>query len=139
MTDFFAIHYALVLLVCNESCRGGQLKSFVLLQTIPVSLAADSKIIKNSKINLKVLENATSRDLQDAAFTKQMTFNPHLMRRLSLNSCDYMLCYPSMEPALLIPGTSVPFSVNGYKEEVGLPYQRLSMILHYGKSQLFFL
>ena len=104
-----------------------------LLQTIPVSLATARKVIKNSKINVRVLEDATSRDLQAAAFAKQAAFNPHLMRRLSLNSEDYMLRYRSMEPALLIPGTDVPFTVNGYKEELGLPYQRLSMTLHYGK------
>lgn len=86
------------------------------------------KVQPSSRLQIEVDTDAASASILNAAFTKQSTFNPHLM--VSKDKCDYELLLPSLQPTNYVPGTTAAFTLQKYKEAVGLPYSSLKFILN---------
>lgn len=89
-------------------------------------------MVPNSRLMVQCREEDDAKAVLVACYTKMMDYNPHLMRVLSDSVLDYRLIYRSGVEVTLIPGTCLPFSLKGYKDGIGLPYQSLYFGLRYG-------
>ena len=47
------------------------------------------------------------------------------IQRLNNRSLDYVLLYPDKTIVQTLPGSSVPYTLNKYKEELGKPFSKL--------------
>ena len=88
-----------------------------------------SKVQPSSRLQIEVDTEATSVSILNAAFTKQSTFNLHLM--VSRDKREYELLLPSRQPTNYVPWRTAAFMVHKYKEAAGLPYSSLKLILNW--------
>lgn len=102
---------------------------FAFIQKVFCQLSHDGKIMPGSRLQVEVDERANSREIRDACFAKQSSYNHHLM--LSRRKEDFNLLYKSYEPAEFLPGTSDDLVLQKYKQAIGLPYASITFLLNW--------
>ena len=102
-------------------------------QTAPVKINIGIMVMKDGKLSIKrgatlplsVLPDIDSQQLLTKAVEKHARFNNNLINSATI----YHLLYPGCKQVLNLPGSSEPFSLKKYKQELDKPYSRMTFYL----------
>jgi hypothetical protein len=88
--------------------------------------AQQLRIKRGSLLPLDVKKSDSSFTVKSLGMDKQLAHHKNLR-----DSVDFqcVLLYPDYDLVNNIPGTSQPFTVEGYKEAIGRPYNRVNLYL----------
>ena len=78
------------------------------------------KPARGKSLPLDVKPNCSSEQLLQATVKKLNDFNQ------DMEDGPYVLLYPDATETKNIPGMTIPFTIQQYKEAVGKPYQRIT-------------
>ena len=96
--------------------------------TINISLLRDHdgtiRQVQGSRIPLQAEVTWTYIQLKRKAFEKMKRYNPALQ---DSNEEDVKLAYRSGEIAHFIPGTKIPFTLQAYKQDLGVKYNNINL------------
>ena len=81
---------------------------------------------RGSRLPVNVNVSWGASEVRKAVYDKMCRYNKHIG---DWSELDYNLVYKSGEKILFIPGTKIPFTVEKYKEDLGLPYQNINVYL----------
>ena len=81
---------------------------------------------KGSRLPVKVKTDWGPYDLHKAVFEKFQRYNKYCEQK---SKSDFKLIYKSGEVIKTIPGTDVPFTIKGYKEDLGVGYSSVIVYL----------
>jgi hypothetical protein len=88
--------------------------------------ARQLRIKRGSLLPLDVKKSDPSFTVKSLGVDKQLAHNKHLR---DCGDFECVLLYPDFDLVNTIPGTSQPFTVEGYKEAIGRPYNRVNLYL----------
>ena len=80
---------------------------------------------RGATLPLSVLPDIDSEQLRTKAVEKHARFNNNLINSATM----YSLLYPGCKQVLNLPGSSEPFSLKKYKQELDKPYSRITFYL----------
>ena len=83
------------------------------------------KLVRGSQHSLSLSPAINAYELRRKAVEKLSRFN----RSLSNSPEHYCLLYPDITLVCMIPGTEKPFTLKEYKEDLGKPYERLTLYI----------
>ena len=83
------------------------------------------KPIRGKRLALRVPPEIGYESLREKAYTKWKNYHPES----TIIDIEYVLCFESGDKAMNLPGTSTPFNLRTYKEEVGKDYKRIVLYL----------
>ena len=83
------------------------------------------KLVRGSQHSLSLSPAINAYELRRKAVEKLSRFN----RLLSNYPEHYCLLYPDLTLVCMIPGTEKPFTLKEYKEDLGKPYERLTLYI----------
>lgn len=83
------------------------------------------KLVRGSQHSLSISPAINAYELRRKAVEKLSRFN----RSLSNYPEHYCLLYPDLTLVCMIPGTETPFTLKQYKEDLGKPYERLTLYI----------
>ena len=86
----------------------------------------DLKIRRGSTLPVSVKKSDSALAVTQVAVQKQLAHNQTLRKDADV---EWVLVYPDMDVVLYLPGTSEFFYVEGYKESIGRPYNRINVYL----------
>ena len=89
-----------------------------------ISKATENK--KGSLLPLDVKKSDSSFAVKNLGMDKQLAHNKQLR---DCGDFECVLLYPDLDLVNNIPGTSDPFTVEGYREAIGRPYNRVNLYL----------
>ncbi|CAJ1076020.1 G2/M phase-specific E3 ubiquitin-protein ligase-like [Xyrichtys novacula] len=81
------------------------------------------KPLRGRSLCLSTHPDITAPDLLDQAVKKMKDFNK------DLDDGPFILLYPDCSEVVNVPGTETPFMLKTYKEEIGKPYQRITIYI----------
>lgn len=78
---------------------------------------------RGKTISIHTERGNTATNLLHQAVKKMRSFDQHMKDE------PFVLLYPDGTEVFFIPGTQTPFTVEGYKIEIGRPYQRINLYI----------
>lgn len=83
------------------------------------------KVVRGSQHSLSVVPATNAYELKRKAVEKLSRFNSSLSNYPE----HYCMLYPDLTLVCMIPGTEKPFTLKEYKDELGKPYERLTLYI----------
>lgn len=89
-------------------------------------LKADLKQDRGTRTPIIVEKTFGANELKNAIYEKISRYHKHVA---DFEKSDYKLVYKSGDTIRCIPGTQTPFTIEGYKKDLGVGYQNLNFYL----------